>query len=306
MAGSTTGGTADMPPTGSAVCPPGPYEAEPVVGEASPTPVCTGLSFAEGAVWFHDRSSLFFSDFGVASSSDNFNGSIVEYTPAGGCSNFIENAGTNGLAIGLDGSLIGCRHLDQTITAFDLTSKADTVIVPDFNGEHFSSPNDIAIRSDGNLYFTDPAWQLGNRDQELPQSVYRRDPEGNLSVVEALAERRPNGVSLSPNETLLYVAVINPNEIRVYDVDATGATSNARSFITAESSDGMVVDCAGNLYLTGGGGVTIYSPEGSSLGSISASSASNVAFGGPDRKTLFITAGSQLLSIELAIPGMPY
>ena len=199
------------------------------------------------------------------------------------------------------------------MTKFDIVSQAPTVLVQDFEGQNFSSPNDVTVRSDGNIYFTDPAWQVGNRPENHPQSVYRRAPNGDLSGagvfnnrVEALDNRRPNGISLSPDESLLYVAVSDPNAILSYNLDAAGVPSASTTFINGTGSDGMAIDCAGNLYLTSNG-VQIYSPSGDSLGSISVTgSTTNVAFGGPENKTLYITAGDSLYSVELNVPGFPY
>lgn len=297
------GGSAGVP--SSAVCPPGPYDAEPVPQGAMPMPVCTGFRFTEGVVWFADTNTIYFSDFvnDQSGPSSNYTGSIIEYSPGGECMELAADTGTNGLAIWTDGNILAARHLDQTVTIFDRNTGAATPLIEDYQGDPFSSPNDLTIRSDGNVYFTDPAYQVGNRDEVLPQAAYRRDPEGNLSVVEELS--RPNGISLSPDESVLYVSRSSPNQVRAYDLDQAGAPSNGRALITSSGSDGMAVDCAGNLYLTSGG-VSVFSPEGDSLGTLSAQGATNVAFGGPDRKTLYITAGTQLLAVDLNIPGFPY
>jgi len=177
------------------------------------------------------------------------------------------------------------------------------VLVPDFDGAAFNSPNDIAVRSDGNLYFTDPSYMLGNRTSELPMQAYRRDPSGALTVIDSAGN--PNGITLSPDETQLYLSHLGgPNNVLVYDVDASGAVANPQPFANV-GSDGMAIDCAGNLYVTQGG-VRVYDPSGALLGTLTAPGAANVAFGGPERKTLYITATATLFAVELAIPGLPY
>jgi len=218
---------------------------------------------------------------------------------------FITDSGTNGLVIGLDGNLLGARHRERNLTSFDLTTKQATVFVPDFDGDAFNSPNDIAVRSDGNLYFTDPNYMLGNRTSELPMQTYRRDPSGALTVIDTGAS--PNGITLSPDESRLYLAHLGgPNaNVMVFDVDADGAVANPRTFVDNLGSDGMAVDCAGNLYVTQGG-VRVYDPSGALLGTLAAPGAANVAFGGPERKTLYITATTRLLAVERDIPGLPY
>ncbi len=116
----------------------------------------------------------------------------------------------------------------------------------------------------------------------------------------------PNGISLSPDESRLYLAHLGGgrNDLVVFDVDASGALGEPEPFLNV-GSDGMAVDCAGNLYITQGG-VRVYSPAGDLIGTLAAPGAANVAFGGPERRTLYITATANLLAVELAIPGLPY
>lgn len=135
-------------------------------------------------------------------------------------------------------------------------------------------------------------------------AAYRVAPSGEVSVIEQLD--KPNGVPLSPDEAMLYVGAVD-DKIRRYALDAAGAPGPAQDFATVNGPDGMTVDCAGNLCVAGSAGVTVLSPEGDPLGTISGTgTATNVAFGGPERKTLFITAGDSLYAIDLAIPGYPY
>jgi gluconolactonase len=295
-------GEMPVPPPATSVCPPGPYAASPLPAMVAPTAVCTGMTFTEGAVWFASLNTLFFSDFTVS----NFAGPsrILSFTPGGQCQEFIPNAGTNGLVIAPDGNLLGARHGDQTLTIFNLMTKEASVLVADNGGLAFNSPNDIAVRSDGNLYFTDPSYLRGNRAQEQPTRAYRRDPAGALTVIDEGGNT--NGITLSPDESRLYVSHLGGgNNILAFDVDASGALSNQQTFAANTGSDGMGIDCAGNLYVTQNG-VQVFSPQGQQIGTIPAPGAANVAFGGPERRTLFITATTQLLAVELAIPGLPY
>jgi gluconolactonase len=286
-------------------CPAGPFPQTPLPAGATPRAICTGLSFSEGVVWFDNLATLFLSDFAIRDAASNFDGRILSYQPGGQCQEFIPNTGTNGLAFGLDGSLLGARHLDQTLTRFDLQTKQATVLVADFNGSKFNAPNDIAVRSDGNLYFTDADYMLGNRTSELPTQAYRRDPSGALSVIDP--GPNPNGISLSPDEKHLYLSHLGAlNDVIVFDVDASGAIGNPQPFINA-GSDGMAIDCAGNLYITQAQvGVRVYDPSGNALGTLAAQGAANVAFGGPERRTLFIAAQTRLYAVDLQIPGLPY
>ncbi len=321
LAGASSGGSGSGPqpadagvvvvPDGGAVvsardvCPEGPFAASPLVAGATPEPVCTGMTFTEGAVWFAERNTLFFSDFQIGSAATNFDGRILSFTPGGECQVFVQNAGTNGLAIGLDGNLLGARHFDQTLTTFDIETGEPTVFVADNGGLAFQGPNDLVVRSDGNIYFSDANYMLGNRVAEQPTRAYRRDPSGNLTVIDD--GTNPNGIQLSPDETRLYVAHLNGggNNMLAFDLDASGAVVGEGQVFGTGNSDGMAVDCAGNVYATQQG-VRVFSPEGDLIGTLPAQGAANVAFGGPERRTLFITARDSLLSIELAIPGLPY
>jgi gluconolactonase len=296
---------AGIPSVASGACPAGPFPASPLPTGATPEEVCTGMTFSEGTVWFQNLGTLFFSDFQIRDAASNFNGRIMSYTPGGQCQEFLANSGTNGLVIAPDGNLLGARHSDQTLTLFNLMTKQATVFVADFGGAAFNSPNDIAIRSDGNLYFTDADYMRGNRPAELPTQTYRRDPSGLLSVIDTATQ--PNGINLSPDEKRLYLSHLGgPNDVVVFDVDDTGAVSNRRPFLNV-GSDGMAMDCAGNLYITQAQtGVRVYDPNGNQLGTLAANGAANAAFGGPDRKTLYIGAQSRLYAVDLAIPGLPY
>ena len=293
---------AGAPPLTGQRCPAGPFADSPFPGGVAPQPqpLCNGMTFTEGAVWFANRNTLFFSDFNIG---NPLAGRIMTFTPGGQCSEFIANSGTNGLVIGPDGNLLAARHSDQTITSFDLETQQPTVVVANNGGLAFNSPNDIAVRSDGNFYFTDPGFLLGNRVSQQPQATYRVDPSGALTVIDT--GQNPNGIALSPDENTLYLAHLGgANNVLAFDVAADGSVSNPQPLIGV-GSDGMVIDCAGNLYLTQNG-VQVFSPDGQQIGTINAPGAANLAFGGPDRQTLFITATTQLLSVELAIPGLPY
>jgi gluconolactonase len=307
--GSTDAGTpspvadAAAPPATGPVCPPGPFPADPLEGAAAPQQVCTGLTFTEGAVWFAERNTLFFSDIIF---NNPASGRILSFTPGGTCEPFIENAGTNGLVIAPDGNLLGARHSDRTLTLFDLDTLAPTVFVADNGGVPLVSPNDIAVRSDGNIYFTDPDYGLGGAAAAQPPRAYHRAPSGALTVFDE--QGNSNGITLSPDESRLYLSHLGSpaDNVLVFDIDESGAPVNPQPFIASGGSDGMGIDCAGNLYITQQGAVQVFAPDGTQVGSIVAPNAANLAFGGPDRRTLFITAETNLLSVELAIPGLPY
>ncbi len=193
-------------------------------------------------------------------------------------------------------------------------------VVSAYMGMRFDSPNDLAIRSDGTVYFSDPNFQAPSPYPQTATRVYRYTPStSTLSVVDANLGQ-PNGVTLSPDESTLYVS--SNNGIQKYPVMADGSTGPGAVFAQSPNAslniDGMVADCAGNLYGTviGTGNVVVLSPTGAQIGSMFAVTTgsgvvTNVAFGGSDRKTLYVTtqgsSGTQALyKVALSIPGMPY
>jgi gluconolactonase len=287
-----------------AICPEGVFPENPVPANTSVVRLCEDydFTFAEGPAWIAAEGALFFSDFEQQNAAANFNGDIVRYVPGGNCETHIPNVGTNGLAITLDGKLLGASHLTQTVDTFDVTSKARETLIGNYNGEPFGSPNDVTVRSDGSVYFTDPAWEVGNREEVLPQGAYFRDVQGTLTFIEPLP--RANGITLSLDESKLYVAGLG--SITQYDLADDGTPSNPSTFVNS-GSDGMVLDCAGNLYLTTNNAVVIYNANGEHVADINVgANTTNVAFGGAERKTLYITGRDGLRAVELSVPGFPY
>jgi gluconolactonase len=185
-----------------------------------------------------------------------------------------------------------------------------------FNGQRFNSPNDLVLRGDGNLYFTDPSFQAPGNPQGATR-VYRISPEGVASVVDG-SLGNPNGITLSPDGNNLYVT--SSQGLRRYELDADG-TPDAGTTIPLQQglneADGMAMDCAGNIYTTEHGQrrVRVFDPDGNQLASFGgpgtfAGNVTNLAFGGPNRTTLFITTltqgGGGVYSTETNTPGLPY
>jgi gluconolactonase len=166
------------------------------------------------------------------------------------------------------------------------------------------------VANDGTIYFTDPPYGVDDEDRELDFSgVYRLDPDGALTLL-TKEFSRPNGIVLSPDESTLYVNDTEGDVIRAYDVTEEGGIANGRVFAEMDgeepgNADGMKVDADGNLYSTGPGGIWIYAPSGERLDRIPVPKApTNVAFGGPDHTTLFITAQSNVYRISSTIAGV--
>jgi gluconolactonase len=273
------------------------------------------FGFIEGPVWIAEQGVLLFSDMDF-DSDDNAKGppsQIWRLKPPASFDSFAASSRSNGLALFTDGSLLAATHDNQGLSRFDLTTAVRTPLAVLSDGKHLNSPNDLAVRSDGTVYLTDPDWQLGPRTSETKRTgVYRiapplRNSGTNQAILVDGTLNKPNGIALSPDEKTLYVGS-SGNEIWKYPVQEDGSLGARSKFADTGASDGLAVDCAGNLYVTAGG-VQVFAPGGSKLGEISlpgGASPSNAAFGGADRKTLYITAGSRLYSIRLNVPGFPY
>jgi gluconolactonase len=279
----------------------------PAAAQRTATLVQEGFGFIEGPLWLAEQSALWFSDIDMSSGGDP-NGpksKIWRLHPPDPAAVVVMASGSNGLALALDGKVLAATHDVQSLSKFDALTGAREMLGITYQGKHFNSPNDLAVRSDGNVYFSDPDWQLGPRTSQIGMmGVYRVAPDGALSLVKGPLNK-PNGVALSPDERTLYVGS-QDNDVLSFALDAAGTPDAGTTFVSTGSSDGMGIDCAGNLYVVAGT-IKVFSSGRQSLGEISVpKQPSNVAFGGPARKTLYITAQSGLYSIELNVPGRAY
>jgi gluconolactonase len=264
-----------------------------------------GYAFTEGPVWINAQKALYFSEF----TGSGTNGRIHKYTPADGMiAVFAPNIGTNGLAVDPQGQIVAASHDMQRITRFDPATATRTQVMGGsmYMNKPFNSVNDLVVRSDGNIYFSDPSYQRGPREGQDVTAFYRLSPMGVVTRIGTA--NQPNGISLSPNGAILYVASSGGTPLRRYSLDAQGAANPMGTMVNASGSDGMAIDCAGNIYLTTAGLVRVISPAGAAIGDISGimgGGTTNVAFGGEDHRTLFITGGRALYQIKLQIPGLP-
>lgn len=293
----------------SLVCP---VRTTPYPNPLPAAPVATRLRddflFTEGPLWVASEGVLLFSDTDFSTSS-NPNGPEVKIrrlTPPDTFDVFIPSSGSNGLALANDGRVLAATHDTQSLAYFDPSSGARENIDLSYRGKAFNSPNDLAVRSDGTVYFTDPDYEIGPRVSETRVfGVYRVSARGRVSLIDGRVAR-PNGIALSPDERTLYVAGREADLYR-YDLDEDGNYVGEREvFASPGEGDGLTVDCAGNVYVTALS-VKVYDPEGVQLGEIVAGEkATNVAFGGPNQTTLYITSQNELYSIELNVPGRSY
>ncbi|WP_437660034.1 SMP-30/gluconolactonase/LRE family protein [Sorangium sp. So ce1182] len=290
----------------STICPGGPYAANPLPA-GRPQRVRDGFEYVEGPVWVAEQGALFFSEIHLmAENAPPLNGpkaTIHRFVPPSSFEVFIGDSSANGLGLHVDGNLIACTHDTRSVSVFDLGTKARRLVAERYMGKRFNSPNDVVVRGDGNVYFSDPDFQLSGRS-ELPMAVYRVSPSGDVSVVDTMDS--PNGVALSPDGSALYAGEFGGPVWR-YPLSADGSAGSAPELVAnLVDADGMGVDCAGNLYVGWEGGVEVIAPSGEKLGTIEGTGkASNVAFGGADRKTLYITAGPALYAVEMPVPGYP-
>ena len=285
------------------------------------------FGIAEGPVWIKNGQSgyLLFSDIG----SNN----IYKWTPDGKLSVFLEKTGwtgtdtstlqglisgfngriytvafgSNGIALDPQGRLVWCAQGDRAIIRHEKDGKR-TVLADRYQGKRLNRPNDLVVKSDGSIYFTDP-YAANRPGTELDFGGVFLIKDGNVQVVER--EYGPNGIVFSPDEKYLYVN--GAQKIYRYDAMPDGKLANRRLLVDMSTdkapggADGMKVDQKGNLYSSGPGGVWIISPEGKHLGTILApegGGVTNVAFGDSDGKTLFLTVRRTLARIRVNIPGV--
>lgn len=270
--------------------------------------LASGMKFTEGPVWLPKENVLVFSDIP--------NSKLMQWSPKNGLSVFREESEmTNGNLLDLEGRLLSCRHRGRDVVRTSADGDVE-VLADSFEGGKFNSPNDVAVKSDGSFWFTDPPWGLGDREmQQRGHWVYCRQPDGTITVV-SKDQAMPNGIVFSPDESRLYIADTGghakvsdpklrdaPAQVFIYDV-AEDNTLKKRNETLSVRSDGMCVDVEGNIYTTTDDGIVVFDQENRQIAVIPVPEhPANAAFGGRDFKTLFITARKSLYSIRMKSPG---
>jgi gluconolactonase len=266
--------------------------------------VATGFEFTEGPAWMEERNTLLFSDIP--------GNRILQLASDGGVTIFRTCSGkSNGLTRDKQGRLIACEHGNRRVTRTE-SDGTMTILADKYQGGKLNSPNDVVVKSDGAIYFTDPSYGIKTHQQEQPvEGVYRISADGKkLSLVCGDFER-PNGLAFSPDETILYIDDSKRCHIRAFKVEDDGSLSGGFVFhdmniSTPGAPDGMKVDQEGRVYCTGAGGVWVFEPDGKHLGTIVVpEKPSNCAWGDSDWRSLYITARTSVYRMRVTTPGVP-
>lgn len=263
--------------------------------DATVRELASGLKFTEGAVW-NKGGFWLFSDLGT--------NTLWKLAPSGQTEIIRRPSGnSNGNAYDLQNRLVACEHGSRRVSRKMPNGEFET-LADNFEGKKLNSPNDLAIKSDGSVYFSDPTYGVRAEQSELGfRGLFRISPDGKLELLDKDFEQ-PNGLAFSPDEKKLYVGDSQGKKIWIYDVDSKGAISNKTLFdsVTGGDPDGMKTDANGNLYVTTGQGVRVYARLGGFLGLIpTPKPAANLAFGGSNGKTLLICARGSVYSVELTV-----
>jgi len=266
--------------------------------------VATGFRFTEGPVWIEERNHLLFSDIPDSK--------IYKLRPNGSVTVFRRPSGnSNGLTLDKQGRLIACEHSTRRVTRTE-NDGSITILADRFQGKRLNSPNDVVVKSDGSIYFTDPPYGIKPEEQEQPiQGVYRLSPDGEELTVVADDFFRPNGLAFSQDEKKLYIDDSSKRRhIRVFDVRPDGTLTKGSIFYDMNvkepgSPDGMKVDELGHVYCTGARGIWVFNAEGLHLGTIlTPEQPANCAWGDKDKRTLYVTARTSVYRIRVNIPGI--
>jgi gluconolactonase len=258
--------------------------------------MATGFRFTEGPAWSREGFLLF---------SDVPNDKIMKYVPGQKPTVFRENSnGANGNCFDAQGRFYTCESRTRRVVRMDKKGEMQ-VLAEKWDGKRFNAPNDIVVRKDGHIYFTDPAFgnQADTRELDF-YGVYHISPKGELQLI-AKPAGRPNGITFSPNDHILYVANSDEHNVRAYDVDRNGEVSHERVVISSVDGvpDGIRVDDKGGIYVTASG-VAVYDAQGKHVETLGMpETPANCAFGDTDLESLYITARTSLYRARRSVKG---
>lgn len=259
----------------------------------------TGMQFVEGPVWIARDSALVFSDIPRAK--------LLRWTEQGGVVDWRDSEQSNGNTLDLNGKLLSAQHGGRNVirhSSLDAKS-VSVVLAAKCDGKRFHSPNDLCVRNDGTIWFTDPTYGLRKRKPEAEGNfVYRLDEQTGAVTIVQRDFAMPNGICFSPDHQRIYIADSGKKQrVGAFSVQK-GGTLSAPLFWLDGGADGIRCDSRGNLYTTARDGVRIYSPAGEHLVTIKLpENPANCAFGGADGKQLFVTARTSLYRLNLRVSG---
>lgn len=271
-----------------------------LIERGNPEKLAGDFQFTEGPIWQADG-SLLFSDIPASR--------IYRWTADGGAQVWREPTGnSNGLTLDREGRLIACEHSGRRVSRTEADGTV-AAIASHFNGGKLNSPNDVVVKSDGVVYFTDPPYGIQPAEREQPvNGVYRILTDGTLELLVDDFDR-PNGLAFSPDESILYIDDSPRRHVRAFDVRPDGTLANSRILADMDhpqpgSPDGMKIDEEGHLYVTGATGVWVFEPNGELLGVVvTPERPANCAWGDADRKSLYITAQTSLYRVRVKVAG---
>jgi len=279
----------------------GPAFAQDIIAPgAKVEKLADGFNFTEGPAVDKEGNVYF---------TDQPNDRIWKWSVDGELSIFHENTGrANGMYFDRVGNLLSCSDMHNELWSIDRSGKP-TILVAEYDGKKLNGPNDLWIRPDGGIYFTDPLyprdyWTRSPDMQQDGQHVYYLSPDRQRLIRVDDDLEQPNGIIGTPDGKLLYVADIKAGKTYVYDIRPDGTLKNKKLFAPM-GSDGMTIDEQGNIYLTGKG-VTVFNSSGEQIAHIpvDANWTANVCFGGKEMQTLFITASEYLYSLHMNVKGV--
>lgn len=263
--------------------------------------IASGVKFTEGPAWFDDGEHLLFSDIP--------GDTIYRWSSRDGLGIFRRPSHhANGNTVDREGRLLTCEHGSRTLTRTEPDGTVATLAAT-YQGRRLNSPNDVVVKADGTIWFTDPPYGIKPGSSEQPHNfVFRLDPGASEPVALASDFSRPNGLCFSPDESLLYVTDSDTeiHHIRRFRVRPDNTLEGGEVFVTIDPGlpDGIRVDHDGRLYSTAADGIHVFRPDGTLLGKLhTPQTAANCTFGMRDRRTLFITATSSVWMVRLGVAG---
>ncbi len=275
-------------------------ELRDLVPDQTINTIAEGFEFTEGPVW-HPDGYLLFSDIPAAT--------IYRYVPGSDPEPYLTPSGnSNGLTFDRQGRLLACEHGGRRVSRMGAAGGMET-LADQYDGKRLNSPNDIVVHSSGAVFFTDPPYGIDPDPGEQGfNGVYQLDTDGSVTLLNRDMDR-PNGLALSLDESILYVDDSRKRHVLAYPLTDDLGVGEPTVILDMNvevpgGPDGMKLDDQGNLYVTGPGGLWVATPEGEHLGTIEFPQApANLCFGGPDYKTIFVTARTGLYSIAVNAAG---